>query len=168
MPHAVDDEIRRASDTSGTDSDTIFSSNEDHHIVYGGPVEAVIFALDQDHYMIYSPQEEPVAAPEALDEPQDIPICPKCPRTFNQPEALAQHLRDVHVGTQCNWPRCGITTTTEEELRQHLIEHNNAIADQRRGDRTRCYWPGCGQEFTRPVTAQRCVRRHNSEAGGQD
>ncbi|KAI1799478.1 hypothetical protein F4811DRAFT_568160 [Daldinia bambusicola] len=81
-------------------------------------------------------------------------VCPTC---HKQVKKLHEHVRSVHIGTQCFLVGCNFTTTTDDELRRHL---DQAHVPVRQGQRYRCRWQSCTKDFIAITGANRCLYHH--------
>ncbi|KAI0839931.1 hypothetical protein F5Y06DRAFT_295307 [Hypoxylon sp. FL0890] len=109
---------------------------------------------------ISSPQ--PTTSPQLQHQPQqpedDDLTCTQCNKVLKTKATLRQHIKDVHIGTQCFWPGCAASFSSKGELNAHLKEHNGVTPPDQRPT---CHWPGCGKTYEYPQTLARHLREHN-------
>ncbi|KAI6083765.1 hypothetical protein F4821DRAFT_262636 [Hypoxylon rubiginosum] len=85
-------------------------------------------------------------------QPQQRQACGRCRKMVLNARGLTEHMQWTHVGTQCHWPGCAITTNNEKEMHEHLkaahivaVEVQAPSPDGTMVTKYRCAWPGCGK-----------------------
>ncbi|KAK7997335.1 hypothetical protein PG989_005375 [Apiospora arundinis] len=108
------------------------------------------------------PAPGPAPGPAAGPAPATVLVnrrCPKCNEEFSRSEHVQIHQWTTHVGTVCWFPNCGIITTTEAKMRDHL-EQDHVRSQPANDGKTMCGWPECGNEFRQPYIAHLCFYKH--------
>ncbi|KAI6081378.1 hypothetical protein F4821DRAFT_274975 [Hypoxylon rubiginosum] len=100
----------------------------------------------------------------ALDTKSPRYRCPKCNLGLKTIRTLKQHVGDVHIGTECFWPGCTTSVSTEVELNKHLKWHNDAAAVGIENGQLTCNWPGCGNPYKNADSVARHLRKHTTTA----
>ncbi|KAI2639503.1 hypothetical protein GGS26DRAFT_586958 [Hypomontagnella submonticulosa] len=92
--------------------------------------------------------------------PQARPFrCHLCPSTSKTSGNLENHIKSMHIGTQCCWSGCRAIMGTEQELRRHITRaHRHEKLSE---TEYRCCWlypngTTCGKVFEHKSSANRC------------
>ncbi|CAJ2508903.1 Uu.00g139290.m01.CDS01 [Anthostomella pinea] len=86
-------------------------------------------------------------------------FCDFCQKYYASCAVVRDHKSQIHVGLQCHWGSCAITTTTEAEMRDHVIQHNNDAAKAPGEELPFTHFPGCRCGGDSQVKAYR-LKRH--------
>ncbi|CAJ2512734.1 Uu.00g008530.m01.CDS01 [Anthostomella pinea] len=52
-------------------------------------------------------------------------FCYVCQKYYASYAVVRDHKSLTHVGLQCHWGTCATTTTTEADMKTHIMQHNN-------------------------------------------
>ncbi|XDG05588.1 hypothetical protein ABKA04_005203 [Annulohypoxylon sp. FPYF3050] len=111
----------------------------------------------------------PAPVPRASDytDIEFVPFtCCECGEIFETEAAIESHLT-THLGLSCHWTFCQFDANNEEELRQHLMDHNKSIASVVGTPEAHltCHWYGaahiCGKMFADQQSLHNHIQRHN-------
>ncbi|KAI1375767.1 hypothetical protein F4677DRAFT_445930 [Hypoxylon crocopeplum] len=89
--------------------------------------------------------------------------CPQCDKRSKSVDNNAQHIKFMHIGTQCYWPGCDVSTADEKGLRMHFTDNHKVEKDD---SGYRCGWSGCEKTFKQHPSARKCGRFHQHAAMG--